>query len=78
MTFPRLMNEMYPQEKYQPYKRTEEDNKEDARVLEMHVLSEVCKAVDRVLYDEDFEVTKHIDTDWIAEELIDYIKGDYQ
>lgn len=78
MTFPKLMNEMYPQEHYQEYKRTEKENREDAHVLEMHILSEVCKAVDRVIYDVDFDITKHIDADWLAEELAEYIKGDFQ
>lgn len=55
-----------------------EQAKEDARVLEMHILSEVCKTADRMLDKVDFEVAKNVDTQYIADELAEYIVEQFQ
>lgn len=52
--------------------------KEDASVLDMKVVSALCKEADRMLYGIDFEVAKNVDTQYIADELAEYIVENYQ
>lgn len=51
---------------------------EDAIVLELKIVSALCKVADMMLYGVDFEVAKNVDTQYIADELADYIVEHYQ
>lgn len=52
--------------------------KEDASVLDLKIVSALCKVADMMLYGIDFEVAKNVDTEYIGEELKDYIVRTYQ
>lgn len=51
---------------------------EDASVLDLKIVSALCKVADMILYGIDFEVAKNVDTEYIGEELKDYIVRTYQ
>lgn len=51
---------------------------QDAIVLELKIVSALCKVADMMLYGIDFEVAKNVDTQYIADELADYIVEHYQ
>lgn len=51
---------------------------EDASVLDLKIVSSLCKVADMILYGIDFEVAKNVDTEYIGEELKDYIVRTYQ
>ena len=52
--------------------------KQDAIVLELKIVSALCKVADMMLYGIDFEVAKNVDTQYIADELAEYIVENYQ
>ena len=51
---------------------------EDASVLDLKIVSALCKMADVMLYGIDFEVAKNVDTQYIADELAEYIVENYQ
>lgn len=51
---------------------------EDASVLDLKIVSALCKVADMMLYGIDFEIAKNVDTEYIGEELKDYIVRTYQ
>lgn len=52
--------------------------KEDASVLELKIVSALCKVADMMLYGIDFDIAKNVDTQYIADELAEYIVENYQ
>lgn len=51
---------------------------EDASVLDLKIVSALCKMADVMLYGVDFDIAKNVDTQYIADELAEYIVENYQ